>query len=168
MSIDPKAKVRIYDFKTEEVREIPAAELAPGYIQANVAGVGTVWINSAHATQGEYRHGPFGNEMRAFIDKRIRVPLLEAFPKTLEEWEEGFRRDLNVEQELAVWVFLADKLTEFTKAEQLNTMQQTEALNIMLHCTTGAPENALEVVTLVHLSRKQAERAVAPFLKEDP
>lgn len=39
--------VRIYDPAKGKVNVIPSAELAPGMVEADVEGVGRVWINSA-------------------------------------------------------------------------------------------------------------------------
>ena len=49
------ATVKVYDFNTEKVSEIPAAELAPGMVEAEVVGVGRVWISNTQARPSEKR-----------------------------------------------------------------------------------------------------------------
>src|SRR5208282_5321643 len=75
--------VRVHDPATGKIHTIPAAELAPGMVEAQVEGVGRVWINSADVKGGrEYKHPPFEPELRKFIEREIQKPLAEVWPKT--------------------------------------------------------------------------------------
>jgi hypothetical protein len=74
--------VRVYDLVTKRVNPIPAAELAPGMVEAQVEGVGRVWINSAEVKGGgKFKHRPFDSELRDFIERR-RGPRKMTFLKT--------------------------------------------------------------------------------------
>jgi hypothetical protein len=44
--------VRVYDVVTRKINTIPAAEIVPGMVEAQVDGVGRVWINSAQVKGG--------------------------------------------------------------------------------------------------------------------
>jgi hypothetical protein len=158
--------VRVYNCVTKETKTIPAAELAPGLVQAQVEGVGLVWINSAEVKSGrEYTLPPFDQELKELIEREIQKPLAEVWPKTLAQWEDNFRRDTKPEQEIGIWCRIADKFTEFSKSEGLNQAQRKECFAIMLHCSTVPPEQVLEVVTLNALTRDQARRAIEVFLR---
>ena len=158
--------VRVYDLVTKKVNSIPAAELAPGMVEVQVDGVGRVWVNSAQVKSGhEYKHPAFEPGLRDFIQKEIQKPLAEVRPITLAQWEDGFRRDAEPEQEIGVWCRIADRFVEFSKSEGLNRAQKQECFNIMLHCSTVPAEQVLEVVTLNALTREQALRAIEAYLK---
>jgi hypothetical protein len=156
--------VRIYDPATRKINTIPAAELAPGMVEAQVEGVGRVWINSATVKlSGKFKHPPFDTEMRDFIEREIQKPLAEVWPKTLAQWEDNFRRDTEPEQEIGLWCRIAERFAEFSKSEGLNQAQRQECFAIMLHCSTVPAEQILEVVTLNALTREQARRTIEAF-----
>jgi hypothetical protein len=158
--------VRVYDPVTRKINTIPVAELAPGMVQAQVEGVGLVWINSAEVKGGgKFKHPPFEPELRDFIEREIQKPLVEVWPKTLAQWEDNFRRDTEPEQEIGLWCRIAERFAEFSKSEGLNQAQRQECFAIMLHCSTVPPEQILEVVTLKALTREQAQRAIEAYLK---
>jgi len=160
--------VRIHDPATGKINTIPAAELAPGMVEADVEGVGRVWINSVAVKSGrEFKHPPFEPELRDFIKREIQKPLAEVWPKTLAQWEENFRRDAEPEQEIGLWCRIAERFAEFSKSEGLNPAQRQECFAIMLHCSTVPREQVLEVVTLKALTREQAQRAIAAYLKAE-
>jgi hypothetical protein len=158
--------VRVYDPVAKAVSTIPAAELAPGMVEAQVEGVGRVWINSAKVKpSGKFKHPPFEQWMRDFIEREIQKPLAEVRPITLAQWEDGFRCDTEPEQEIGLWCRIAERFTEFSRSEGLNPAQRQECFAIMLHCSTVGPEQILEVVTLNALTREQAQRAIEAYLK---
>jgi hypothetical protein len=135
-------------------------------VEAQVEGVGRVWINSADVKGArEYKHPPFEPELREFIEREIQKPLAEVWPKTLAQWEDVFRRDTEPEQEIGLWCRIAERFAEFSKSEGLNAAQRQECFAIMLHCSTVPAEQILEVVTLKALTREQAQRAIESYLK---
>jgi hypothetical protein len=158
--------VRIYDLATRKINIIPAAELAPGMLEAQVEGVGRVWINSAAVKlSSKFKHPPFEPELRDFIEREIQKPLAEVWPKTLAQLEDNFRRDAEPEQEIGLWCRIAERFTEFSKSEGLNLAQRHDCFAIMLHCSTVPSEQILEVVTLKALTREQAQRAIESYCK---
>jgi hypothetical protein len=158
--------VRVHDPATGKIHTIPAAELAPGMVEADVEGVGRVWINSAAVKGGgELKHPPFEPEVRDFSERETQKPLAEVGSKTLAQWEDNFRHDAEPEQEIGLWCRIAERFAEFSKSEGLNQAQRQECFAIMLHCSTVPPEQILEVVTLKTLTREQAQRAIEAYLK---
>lgn len=109
--------VRIYDPAIRKTNIFPAAELAPGMVEAQVEGVGRVWINSAAVKlSGNFKHPQSEPELRDFIEREIQKPLAEVWPKTLAELEDNFRRDAEPEQEIGLWCRIAERFTEFSKS----------------------------------------------------
>lgn len=157
--------VRVHDPATGKTNVIPAAELAPGMVEAEVEGVGRVWINAA-AVKGvrDYKHPPFEPWLRDLVEREIQKPLADVWPKTLAQLEDNFRRDAELEQEIGLWCRIAERYSEFSKSEGLNPAQWQECFAIMLHCSTVSTEQILEVVTLKALTREQAKQAVDAYL----
>lgn len=159
--------VHVYDFKTKKANTIPAAELAPGMVRVNLVGVGEVYVKASDISRdGEYKHPPFNSKLRNLIKDKIQQPLAETRPLTLEQWEDGFRRDNNAEREIAVWVFLADRFTKFSKAENLNRVQRQECFKVMLGYTIDQA-HVLETITLSALTRDQAQRAIEAMSRDE-
>jgi hypothetical protein len=94
--------VRVYDLETKTITTIPAQELAPGMIRAKVEGIeGEVFIEAAQMGETPYRQPPFSEGIRKRLEE-IRNTFVEVRPLSLEEWEDGFRRDTNPEKEVLV------------------------------------------------------------------
>jgi hypothetical protein len=133
--------VRVHDPATGKINVIPSAELAPGMVEAQVEGVGRVWINSATVNpSGKFKHPPFEPELRDFIEREIQKPLADVWPKTLAQWEDNFRRDAEPEQEIGLWCRIAERFTEFSESEELNPAQRQECFAIMLHLAVEVRE----------------------------
>jgi hypothetical protein len=159
---------QVYDPITKQVSTIPEAELGPWMLQIEVVGAGRVWIQpgSLHSIEpGPICHPPLGPKLLKRIKKGIMWPLAEVCPKTLKEWEDGFRRDCNAEQQIAMWLVVAERFTGFLKANAgLNKRQRKEVFYLMLHCTVVPNRAAFwETVQLRFLTREQAESVIAPF-----
>ena len=160
--------VKVLDPNTNEVTEIPAAELAPGMMFADVPGVGSFWIDSSKVQQGRtYYHPPFDEKLRQLIKERIMVPLQEVFPhKTLDVWEDGFRRDMHHESEIVVLAKLAKSYSQFVHTRRLTYPQRVEAYNLMLQ-RTKVPNEAMlwQTFQLEDLSKSQAQKAIAILMR---
>ena len=156
--------VKVYDFVTKEVMSIPSAELAPGMVEAEVEGVGRVWVDAEQASADvEYRHEPFSEAIRDYL-RKIKEALDEVYPMTLHEWEDGFRKDTHPEKEMATWLRLAERYRIFTEEKGFSQAQRQEVFNVMLACTTSPKkELVLEVVTLSAITREEAQDAIDVF-----
>ena len=157
-------KVKVYDFETKEVITIPSAELAPGMVEAEVEGVGRVWVDAKQATMdGGYRHEPFSEDIRDRL-REIKEALDEVHPMTLQEWEDGFRKDTHPEKEIAIWLRLAERYKAFTEEKEFSQGQRREVFNVMLACTMSpGKELVLETVTLSAITREEALDAIEAF-----
>lgn len=113
-------KVRVYDFHTQKVSEIPAAELAPGMVEAEVKGVGRVWVSSANGQPSDKRRENLPPELMERV-RKIKTDLDQVYPKTIEFWEDGFCRDMHPEKEIAIWehiAFIYNSSKELAKARK--------------------------------------------------
>jgi len=148
--------VQIYDFTTKKVSSIPAAELAPGMIEAEVQGIGRVWVAASQLRdEGPYRHPPLTEDIRQYL-RRIKESLDEVYPQTLEEWEDGFRKDLHAEREIAIWLHIASTYQRCTAARPLTLHQRRDYFDVIAACSSTPREHIFEVVRLRALSRKEA------------
>ena len=93
--------------------QIPKTELAPGMINIDLKGHGRVWVRQDQfaegSTRSEYQHPPFDDGIRKMFAE-IKEVFDPYYSRTLDEWEDGFRRDRNADQEIAMWLFSAEKM----------------------------------------------------------
>ena len=75
--------VNIYDLANNKILTIPAAELAPNMVEAEVEGVGRVWISDKDISGGKLKHAPFNEEKRQQF-RQLKSVLDEVYPKTLD------------------------------------------------------------------------------------
>src|SRR5690348_902347 len=105
--------VRYFDAETRQVVSIPAAELAPGMIRARIEGIDEpVWVDPAQLQAGPVCHASLSPGQVAAV-RAIQQALAEVYPRSLGEWEEGFKRDRHPDRELAVWLRIAGVFRRF-------------------------------------------------------
>jgi hypothetical protein len=154
--------VPFYDVETGRVVHIPAPELRPGAVQAQVQGIdGLVWLLPEQLTPGEVKHPPFEEGVRAYI-RQIQEAFAEHRTLSFDEWEDGFRRDANPEREIALWAHAADVYTAFTRGEPA-AERRRDVYRCVVACLTSGPDAVWHVLRPEALGRAEAERVVNRF-----
>jgi hypothetical protein len=158
--------VRIYDVESRSVYEIPAAELAPGMVAANVEGIEeTVWIDRDQLQKSEPQHGPFSEEVRDYI-RQIKAYIDEVYCLSLEEWEDGFRRDRDPGQEIGIWLHVGRTFHGLMHDGSFLPDQKEDVFRILSGCLVAPRERVLDAVERGALSKHDAERIVDAFYEE--
>lgn len=158
--------VPFFDLPSGRVVRIPPSELRPGCIQARVEGVeGIVWLLPEQLKFGEIRHPPFDEEIRSYI-RDIQAAFAEHRDISVEEWEEGFRRDSNPAREIAGFSYAAGVYRLFT-ASEASADRRRDVYRLLIACMTTSPDSVWRVVQLTALSRPEAERIVNRFYDGD-
>ena len=160
-------RVRVYDPDTATESSIPAAELAPGMIRITVQGrEGEFWADASRFKPSGYKHPPF-NEQVEDILRDIMAKLWEVHPLSLEQWEDGFRRDTNAEREIAIWGYMAHVYSQVTRNRTLSPEHKKKLFEIILSCANNPREHILTVVDLGPVTRQEAEGVIAAFFKDE-
>lgn len=160
---DREPRVQVYDVPTGTLSTIPARELAPGMMRVTMNGVeGDCWIRPDQLQQSPYQHPPFDEEARAYLHQ-IKDALDEVHCMSLEEWENGFRRDRDAEREMAIWLHIAQVYVRLTKDKPLRIDGRRDVLHILLGCANNPREQVLATAGVQVLSRPEAEAVMAEF-----
>ena len=155
--------VRLYDFDTGEITTIPAAELAPGFIQVQIQGIeGTCWTKPGNFERGKLRHPPFDEERREKI-RLIMNSLEEVRPLTFQQWEDGFRMDLHPDKQISLWLHLCLKLAKVCGEHILTTTQRKAVYNVLVTCTSASYEHIWQVVSFRGLPKEIVRDAIEEF-----
>jgi hypothetical protein len=156
-----KKLVPFYDVPSRQLVHIPPSELRPGCIQARVEGIeGIVWLVPQDLSPGEVRHPAFGEDVLAYI-RDIQEAFEEHRSLSVEEWEEGFRRDSQPLREIALWSHAADVYRLFGAGWPEEWRR--DLYRLIVACLTTSREAVWHVVKLSDLPRSQAERVVERF-----
>ena len=159
---DRKNLVAFYDVPSRRVVHIPPQELAPGVVRAKVDGIDKpVWILPDQLQPGPLQQPAFSEEIREYV-RRIQETFAEHRPLSVEEWEDGFRRDRNPAQEIALWLHAADVYFAFAKAEA-QTDRRKHLYQVIVACLTTTPETVRHVIPNGSLSGEQVDAVVRRF-----
>lgn len=100
--------------------------------------------------------------------KALKAILDDVYPKSIEDWMQGFEFDGNPERELILWECMALTYRNFTDSRTLSPEAKEEVLQVTLQCSLGRTEEHLlkgrrkflqkvEILGLVDCYRAAAE-----------
>lgn len=153
--------VPFYDAEAGRVVQIPASELRPGFVRIRLEPGGeSAWALAAQfCPSTEFRYPEFDELHRNYI-RRIQTVFAEHRPLSLKEWEDGFRCDVNMEYEIALWLVAADTYLAFAGNEP-DLRRRRDVYGCILTCMTSDPDNIWNVFRPEALSRAEAEQIVS-------
>jgi hypothetical protein len=159
------AMVRVYDFQTQKLSEVPAAELAPGMVEADVQGVGRVWISSSQVRPSVKQCENLAPELLERVQK-LKASLDEVYPQTIEFWEDGFCRDAHPDKEIAIWEHMA---FVYESAKDLGKTQEArrELFRLILACSSSNERDVLQVLSIQNISRTTAKEVIHRYFHGD-
>ena len=111
--------------------------------------------------QGPVRHSKISDDLDARI-RNFSAVFTEVYSLTHEEWLDGFKRDLNPENEVEIWEDMATAYSKFLKIHDVGPKGRNEAFGLLLvRSSTEDMQGSyskLEVLTL-----EQAKAVVAGY-----
>ncbi len=163
--ISSKEMVGFLDVENRRVVRIPAAELPPGAIQVRLQhSEEIVWAMPDQLSAGPIRHPEFDEDVRNYI-RRIQAVFAEHRPLSFEEWEEGFRRDMNPAQEIAIWVRAAEVYTTFAERDT-DAARRQDIFRCVVACMSTTRDEVWRVLRPQTLSRVEAEQIVRQYFPD--
>ncbi|MDF3056594.1 MAG: hypothetical protein K0R17_809, partial [Rariglobus sp.] len=137
----------------------------PGAVLVQIQGQPhSVYADGSQLQPGDYKHPPFEGEMKEAIQSLV-IDLAEVRPLSLEEWEDGFRRDRTPDREIAGWLHLAAILTTMTDRFSLDLQKRKECYRVLVACYTGERTTVRERSDPQLLSDEQIDLAVKYFFE---
>lgn len=167
--------VRVFDADQHRVFTMPARELVPGMVNARMQGVGDVWVFPSQFPPSDYRHPPFDEDLRDGI-RRLQRLLDDVQPMSLEEWEDGFRRDRDPRREIAAWLHAAEVYRSLTRgrgaggtsttATATTAQHRRDVYRLLVTCMSSPRARVFDVARLGTLTRAEAEAVVRAYYRE--
>ena len=131
---DAPATVKVYDPETRTVTEAEAEKAMAFLMPIRVVGLeGTYWADPSKLRPGTPKNWFFSPKTRAAIQE-IKTALDEVHPMSLEEWEEGFRRDANPQSEIALWQVLVGVYRDLVEPQKLALESRRDYYRVLATC----------------------------------
>jgi hypothetical protein len=159
--------VRVYDFETKKVASIPARELASGMVKVSIQGrEGEFWVEASQLKPSPPRHSEFGPEYKQ-VFRYLSDVLCNVYPLSVEEWEDGFRRDANPKKEIQIWVSIANSFLHLTSGLELSEEERKEAFTVIFLAYNNGPKNVLLTFTPEVLSKERVNAILKELTPEE-
>ena len=158
--------VPFYDFDASSVVQIPRCELSSNAIQVQIQGMdGLVWVLPDKLQSGPIKHEPFSEEVREYL-RHIQAAFSEHRYLTLDEWEDGFRRDSTPERGIALWSHAANVYLQFA-ADETSKDRRDDFYRCVLTCMTTSHMSIWDVLRPRALNTSEAKQVVDRFYGQD-
>ncbi len=108
---------------------------------------------------GPIRHASLSPEMDARI-RRFEPVFAEVYPRSHDQWLDGFKHDANPEREVAIWEAMAVAYQTFTQKHTLTPDARKEAFGLLVARSAADEQTTLSGAKLSHLSHAEAEELV--------
>jgi len=163
LSVPVMAKdVEVYDFDTKKVYLLPQEKLGAEMIRINLDGK-IYWANSNQLTQNTFQHPPFEGELKQRI-LNIQKELESVNSQTYAEWEDGFRRDQNPKNEIAIWERIVSVYRKFSK-NYPDVAAKKEIYKIAVLCSYSEESAVLTQANVKVISSQVAQEIIAEYYK---
>jgi hypothetical protein len=93
----------------------------------------------------------------------VKTLVDEVYPKSIEDWLEGFELDGNPEGEVFIWECMAFTYAGFLEGRLLNLEQKNEVLGVILSRSLGRSEDAVLNKGYAHLSAADVKEVLGRY-----
>jgi len=136
---------KCYDPKLNKVYYLYKSELDDRYIRCNNitdSDIGECWmiLDELEVNQEIY-HPPLSDELRSYV-VRIKNNLEGIYDQSIDEWEDGFRKDKDMEKEIAGWLFLSNRFKAIKASMKLNQEEEQSLFKMMIQIMNNGKEFA--------------------------
>ncbi|MGA9752815.1 MAG: hypothetical protein WBS54_13610 [Acidobacteriota bacterium] len=133
----------IWDTGTRQARVVPASEVPTHFMPVQIEGhEGLHWVDPSSLHLSEPKNWFFSGETRDTL-LEIKRTLDEVLPMSFEEFEDGFRRDANPQNEIALWRHLASVYSMLVGGRDLSLSKKKDCYRVLFTCMLTPGEEAL-------------------------
>jgi hypothetical protein len=157
LPMPPGSKVRVYDSESKSAQEIPASELAPGYVLAVVPGVeGLVYVKADDKSRYPVpRHRDLSEECKRVIHYYAeRTKQVDT--RTIEQHLAGFCAERDPVRELLIHFRIAYVYAHFAKHKIISPEDRRSLFAVAMRCSMAEPHTAMETLDFETLSLARA------------
>ncbi|MCZ4410765.1 hypothetical protein O3Q51_18255 [Cryomorphaceae bacterium 1068] len=90
----------------------------------------------------------------------------EVDPTSREKWIEDFMRDYNPDNEIEIWMTMANAYNSYVQLGELNIEEKKEVYKILLMRSSAPADEVLSHIELDYLSEKEAKQVMQAYQLE--
>jgi len=140
-----------------------------GYVWAHIDGEkGPRWVEANKIRVPDNFKQPPLNSKQLETISMIKTMIDEVFPRTADEWADCFRRELNIVGKMTLWLYLAFKYQEYTRAENFLDPEKKEIFSLMVSCMDKGKEETMKTARPKFLSIVKAQDVVEYYFNPTP
>ena len=95
--------------------------------------------------------------------RRLEPVFWEVYPRSHEEWRDGFKRDADPETEIVMWEQMAAAYARFTHDRALTLDAKREVLGLLLLRSAADEQSTIASAKLRYLNRAEARELVSLY-----
>lgn len=99
--------------------------------------------------------------------KKLQQSMAEVYSVSLDEWIDGFSRDINPDSEISIWENIESAYQQYCKDKKLDIDTKKEVFGILLVRSSSTEEEMLKDLKLKNLTLKDAKEVLSLY-KEKP
>ena len=122
----------------------------------------TLQIDPSMLEIGPIRHDTLSESLIARIHE-LQPVFAEVYPRTMEEWIDGFKHDLRPEREVAIWEAMASAYSSFITNRTLTSDARHEVFGFLLQRSMDDKRSVLASAAPKHLTRPEVEELVSLY-----
>jgi hypothetical protein len=161
--------VKCYDSNSKKVYYLYKSELDGSFIKANIVntGMGTVWVKAAELKQStEVRHPPLNDEQRKCV-MELQDNLRGLYDLSYEDWELGFRKDRDIDKNIAIWLFFSSRLKALMDSMILDEDEKRDLFRMMVAVMNNGKDFAINNMVYCGQIERLKSELVAKFISAD-
>jgi hypothetical protein len=113
------------------------------------------WVDPKTLQPGPIRRDSLSDEQMARI-RSLRATFAEVDGQTVEQWADGFKRDVDPDKELRVWERMAKAFRAYCDGRKLSPEAKQDVYLVVLLRSMASEQDVLERAKLQELSREDA------------
>jgi len=158
--------VTVYDPNTKTKLEIPVTELAPFMVKGRLDDGSTCWIDRRKIKLNEKPlHPPFSGKRRIAV-KELHRALNQVFPRSVNEWERGFRCDQHPDREIRIWQWISWQYRNLVVSGRPDFQRKKDYFRLCLGWSFSKdPQGVLESTQLDEVTRQEAAQIIEGFCR---
>jgi len=151
---------KCFDPKLNKVYYLYKSEIDDSYIRCNNVSdskIGECWVLLSDLQENQkIYHPPLSEELRSYV-ARIKNNLAGVYDQSMDEWEDGFRKDTEMEKEIAGWLFLSNRFKAIQESMILNNEEKQSLFRMMMAIMNNGKEfakNNIEYVGQINSNKR--------------
>ncbi len=152
--------VEVYDIDTGKVSLVPQESLGAEYVRIDLEGK-IFWADSNKLKQNEYQHPPFEGERKERVSK-IHQNLKDVNNNSYLEWEDGFRRDANPDNEIKIWEHIISTYQKYV-SELSSQQEKNDIYQVAVVCSYSEEDVVLDQIRISSITKKKAKAIVYDY-----